>query len=132
MADERIPSEQEVFAFILKKIESVPHLEALVLLWESRPKIWSATDLAARLYVDSDTARKLLQDLHRESLISTVADPVGQYSCQSADDKLDGMMSAVSETYRRETIRISTMLHSKGSSALRDFARAFRFKRDPK
>jgi len=36
----------------------------------------------------------------------------------------------VDETYRREVVRVSTLIHSKPSSPVRDFARAFRFTKE--
>jgi hypothetical protein len=36
----------------------------------------------------------------------------------------------VDATYRRELVRISSMIHSKPSPAVRQFARAFRLKKD--
>jgi hypothetical protein len=60
-----VPEESEVFQFILDRIDSVPHLEALLLLWNSRPTKWSSKELVARLYVETEVARKLLVDLSR-------------------------------------------------------------------
>ena len=127
---ERGPEEKEVFAFILEKVESVPHLEALLLLWNTRPKAWSEADLARRLYVDGDAARRLLQDLVREGLISSTPDGVETYSYRSESQAEDSMIEAVDRTYRRQIVRVSTMIHSKGSTAVRDFARAFRFTKE--
>ena len=31
------PTDDEVFAFIAEKIDTVPHIEALLLLWKTRP-----------------------------------------------------------------------------------------------
>ena len=36
---EKEQSGNEVYEFILDQIESVPHLEALLLLWNSRPQL---------------------------------------------------------------------------------------------
>ena len=39
------------YRFIHEHIDSVPHLEALILLWNSRPVGWTCDELASRLYV---------------------------------------------------------------------------------
>ena len=44
----------DVYEYILEKIDSVPHLEAVILLWNSRPVGWTADELASRLYVPSE------------------------------------------------------------------------------
>src|SRR5690242_14919188 len=59
MTQEMAESDQEqrrVDEFILEKIDSVSHLEALLLLWNSRPKQWSPDEIASRLYVDTKIA----------------------------------------------------------------------------
>ena len=49
-----------VYEFIYHNIDSVPHLEALVLLWNSRPVWWTCEELASRLYIPSDQVAHLL------------------------------------------------------------------------
>jgi predicted ArsR family transcriptional regulator len=122
--------EPEVYRFIADKIDSVPHLEALLLLWNSRPSKWSAEDLAKRLYTERDAARALLQDLTREDLVVTFPGPAEQYYYDSKSPERDRIIELVDATYRKQVVRISTMIHSKASSAVRDFARAFRFKKE--
>ena len=58
--------ESEVYRFILEHIESVPHLEALTLLWNGRPQPWTVENLAQRLYVSEEMVESLLQDLKLE------------------------------------------------------------------
>lgn len=43
-------TEEEVFRFILDEIDTVPHLEALLLLWNSRPKQRAEEELSERLF----------------------------------------------------------------------------------
>jgi len=40
------------------------------------------------------------------------------------------LMEELDRTYRRELVRISRMIHSKASPAVREFARAFKFTKD--
>jgi hypothetical protein len=122
--------EREVYKFIAEKIDSVPHLEALLLLWNSRPAKWSAADLASRLYVDRNVARQLLDDLTREALIVALPGSAEQYFYEPKSDERDRLVGLVDVTYRKQVVRISTMIHSKASSAVRDFARAFRFTKE--
>ena len=41
-------------------------------------------------------------------------------------------MAAVAATYRRQLVGVSSVIHAKGSPALRDFARAFQWKGEKK
>lgn len=123
-------SEDKVYAFVLDQIETVPHLEALLLLWNSRPQPWTVENLSKRLYVSTEIVDVLLDDLVRRGLIVRVQGPPTGYRYESASIAQDQLFSTLDLTYRRETVRISTMIHSKPSSSVREFARAFRFRKE--
>jgi predicted ArsR family transcriptional regulator len=116
--------------FIYEKIDSVPHLEALLLLWNSRPQPWQVSNLAKRLYVDPAAARGLLQDLARRELIEAVGDPPDSFSYTTGSVERDQLIAAVDATYRREVVRISTLIHTKPSASVQAFARAFRLTKE--
>lgn len=122
--------DNEIYQFIFEQIESVPHLEALLLLWNSRPQPWTIENLARRLYVRTDLVEALLKDLFRRHLIALEPGPPEGYRYNSESTDQDQLVAAVDSTYRREVVRISTMIHSKPSLSVREFARAFRFTRE--
>lgn len=122
--------DSEVFRFIREEIDSVPELEALLLLWSSSPTGWSGRELAQRLYVNPEVANKLLADLARKKLIAPMPGAQGSYRYDSSSEEQNRLMGGVDATYRQEIVRISTMIHAKPSPAVRDFARAFRFTKE--
>jgi len=115
--------------FIIEQIDSVPHLEGLLLLWNARPQSRSVHDMAKALYVPVDVAERVLSDLSARDLIVRVPDPPDSY-CYNSNSERDTLLREVDSTYRTQLIRISGLIHSKASVAVRDFARAFRFKKD--
>lgn len=117
---------REIDQFILDEIDSVPHLEALLLLWNRRPKQWQLDEMAAALYIHPDHALPIMQDLTRRGFASFES---GNYSYRHTPERSD-LIGKVDRMYRREVVRISTMIHSKPSASVRAFARAFRFKKD--
>jgi predicted ArsR family transcriptional regulator len=127
---EEEPVRRAVDQFIADEIDTVPHLEALLMLWNSRPKQWPVADVAKALYIPEDEARKILQELTRRGLISQVTGQSESYSYQPESEEKDALLGALDAIYRRQVVRISTMIHSKASAAVRDFARAFRFTKD--
>jgi hypothetical protein len=129
MPGEPFDSEQ-IDRFILDEIDSVPQLEALLLIWNNRPKEWSIEDMARALYVSNDGAQAILKDLVSRRHIVEVSGSRGQYALLVESPEKLAMLAALDRTYRRELVRISTMIHSKASRAVRDFARAFRFTKD--
>ena len=58
---EQSPFSGEVDRFIAEQIDTVPHLEALLLLWNSRPKAWTVPEMAHALYVPSELAENILR-----------------------------------------------------------------------
>jgi predicted ArsR family transcriptional regulator len=124
------PIDNEVYSFVVEQIDSVPHLEALLLLWNSRPQPWTIENLAQRLYISKDIVRGLLEDLIRQRMIVLVPGSSPGYRYSSESTEKDQLMANVDNTYKREVVRISTMIHSKPSASLRDFAKAFRFTKE--
>jgi hypothetical protein len=124
--EEKNPLRFDVDRFILDEIDSVPHLEALLLLWNTRPRRWANEELARSLYIPTDRTRQIIRDLQQRDLIVCESDS----SFYSASEARDQLIAAVDHTWRRELVRLSNMIHSKASPAVREFARAFRFKKD--
>lgn len=120
------PANLQVDDFILREIESVPHLEALLLLFNSRPRQWSGEELARALYIPKESAQEIVEDLKQRGLLKEES---GAYS-YNTDSIHNGLIQQVDRTYRRELLRVSKMIHAKAPSSVREFARAFRFKKD--
>lgn len=117
---------EEVDRFILEEIDSVPHLEALLLLWKRQPNQWSLQDMADALYIAPEAAESILLDLKQRGFAKLQS---GRYSFHATGQRNE-LIAKVDATYRRELVRISTMIHAKPSAAVRAFARAFRFTKD--
>jgi hypothetical protein len=120
----------QVDRFILAEIDSVPHLEALLLLFNSRPKIWSIDEMGQALYVRNEVASKILESLVQRSLIAASPNILERFFYSQDEENRNQLLQDVDAVYRKEVVRISSMIHSKASAGLRDFARAFRIKKD--
>jgi hypothetical protein len=128
MADHSLT--REVDRFVLNQIESVPHLEALLLVWTQRPKSWKTEEIAKALYVPDELAGDILRDLCQRGLLRESRDAASTYEYNSGSQEQDDLVAAVNSVYRKELVRISRMIHAKAPSALREFARAFRITKD--
>jgi predicted ArsR family transcriptional regulator len=120
----------QVDRFVIEQIDSVPHLEALLLLFNSRPKTWSADEMAKSLYVRNEVAAKILDGLAQSNLIAVISGAPGSFFYNPDDESKNRLLEDVDAVYRKEVVRISSMIHSKAPAGLRDFARAFRIKKD--
>lgn len=122
-------TEDEVLRFIFENIDTVPHLEALLLMWQNSATAWSTETLAARLYVTPNQATTILEDLSRRGFVLPDHEG-GPFRFAPDWDAQRGLMPLLSETYRRNLVGITRMIHSKGSASVREFARAFQIKKD--
>lgn len=119
---------ETVLRFISERIDTVPQLEALLLLWQEPGKSWTAEEIARRVYVSPETARQILRSLQARQLATDEDGPCYRYS--AAWDGSGTLMAEVASTYRRHLVRIATFIHSGASASVRDFARAFDFKKE--
>jgi len=117
---------RQVDQFILDEIDSVPHLEALLLFWKRRPHGWSVEEMAHSLYISVETTHTILQDLRQRGMVTVEEE---RYSFDP-NFRQGSLMEELDRTYKRELVRISRMIHSKASPAVREFARAFKFTKD--
>jgi hypothetical protein len=120
---------QSVDQFIVEQIESVPHLEALLLLWKAWPRSWSLLEMTKSLYLAAGVTQDILDDLTRRGLLAKSGTGTNEWQYASEPDR-DLLINQVDKTYRAELIRISRLIHSKRSTPIQEFARAFRFKKD--
>lgn len=123
-------SSQHAEEFIQAVIDSVPHLETLLLLWTTRPRTWSAPDVAGKVYIETPRARDILDSLTRRGLLAGDERQTDCFHYASVSGEQDQLMHAVEQLYKTELIRITRMIHSKAAPALRDFAQAFRLKKE--
>lgn len=120
---------ERVWRFIADNIDTVPQLEALLLLCENKDQAWTLHQVAARIYVSEQAAREILRTLQQRSLVSTDG-AATVYRCAPATGSPDGLIDEVAMAYRRHIVPIATFIHSKAPASVREFARAFDFKKD--
>jgi DNA-binding IclR family transcriptional regulator len=127
MTSPEIPA--RVLQFLAERIDTVPQLEALLLLWENPQREWSEEELAARIYVSRPVAATIMQALQRQQLVTT--EPVStRYRYNPQWDPSGEVMPEVAAAYSRHLVQLATFIHSRASTAVREFARAFDLKKD--
>lgn len=125
---QRADISDDVLDFIARRIDSVPHLEALLLFWEDSAATWTEEEVSKRVYVSPEHSRVILQDLARHGLISASTEHANRYRYEPGWDEAQ-VMPKVAATYRRHLVRVAGLIHTKASSgAVQEFARAFKFK----
>jgi hypothetical protein len=121
---------EDVLRFIAERIDTVPQLEALLLVWENQPRAWECEEIAARIYVRRDVCGDIVQALQRRDLLTIESSTPPRYRYNKAWDESGQLMAQVASAYRTHLVPITTLIHSKAPSSVREFARAFDFKKE--
>lgn len=124
MPDEMVPL--ELRAFLLRHLDSIGQLEALLLLHRERHRAWNAGEVARRLYTSEADATGILAHLAADGLI--VAGDDGFRYCPASVEEADAV-EKLAVTYARHLIAVTNIIHAK-PRRVREFANAFKFKKD--
>ena len=124
MADELVPD--DVREFILQYIDSITELEALLLLRANPDERWDLAGTTGRLYTDESEVEAVLSRLCAAGLLDCQED-VYRYAPQREEVRV--LVDRVAAVYARHLIPVTNMIHAK-ERRIRDFADAFRFRRD--
>lgn len=124
MAGDVVPA--ELRDFVLRYIDSIGQLEALLIVRAAPETVWSAETLAPRLYTTTDEALGFLRRLAEDGFLA--ADGGGfRFACASADLERD--LEQLATFYSTHLIPITNLIHSK-PRRIREFADAFKLKKD--
>jgi hypothetical protein len=120
---------ERVLRFLAENIDSVPQLEALLLLSEHAGETWNAEQVATRIYVRNDKAESILSALHRRRLIERLEETPESYRFTAVDDARR-LVAEVNASYRANVVVLTRFIHENASASVREFARAFDLKKD--
>jgi hypothetical protein len=125
-----LPNRAQIDRFIVDEIDTVPQLEALLLIWRNRPRQWSSDEIARSLYVSPEVAASEINHLVHQGLLSQSADLPDHYVLDMETEGRQELLASLEEMHRHELVRISNLIHAKAPRSMRDFANAFRFKKE--
>ena len=124
MADSYVPD--VVREFIIKRIDSIAQIEALLLIRSSPQAEWSAAQIAARLYVSEAEAADALDRLCAVDLLRSLD---GKYRLDGIPPQHAALIEQLLAVYTQHLIPVTDIVHSK-SRRIGSFADAFRFRKD--
>lgn len=119
------PLSPRIKRFILTSIDSVPHLEAVLLLRGNVNADWDVKAISQRLFIGEKRAAKILDDLVRAGFVTLKANAL--YSFEPASDKLRELVGELSALYSTNLIEITNLIHSNTSKQAQKFGDAFRW-----
>jgi hypothetical protein len=124
MAESIIPD--DLGEFILRHIDTVAELEALLLLRGNPEVEWSAGETSKRLYIDEAAAAATLERLCAAGLLGHNA---GRYRYHGLPEDTARMVDRLADAYARHLVPVTNLIHRKPRQ-IRAFADAFRLKKD--
>jgi hypothetical protein len=114
----------DVQRFILEKIDSIGHLECLMLLRGSPDNWWEEDRIAERLYISVKDCQLIATGLHTAGLLLREDNGHRYRYCPSRGD-LREMVDRLAYYYARHVVPISNLVHSRPRSRIEEFSRAF-------
>lgn len=140
MAEQDLPT--EVRELIRWNIESIDHMEMLLLLHRSAPRAWSLDELAHELHLPARTTAQCMESLVRGELAvvareaaDSATDPetdpamARYYGYGPATDALSRAVDMLAREYDERPVALVTAVRSRPSVVLQSFADAFRVRR---
>jgi hypothetical protein len=122
------PVPDDVRRFVLDFVDSVPALEALLLMRRQPERQWTVSMMAAALYLEPRDVAPVLAELGARDLCSTRSAPEPTYAWPPPSDKLRAMVDRVAEAYAKHLVPITHLIHSKPRPGVRSFLDAFRLR----
>jgi hypothetical protein len=124
MADDPIP--EDVRDFIIRHIDSIAQLEALLLLRASPAERWSSEAISARLYVDETQAAAIITRLNADGFLT--GDGI-TFHYAASGTSVDATVAKLAAFYSKHLIPVTNLIHGK-PSRIREFASAFKLRKD--
>ena len=127
----QIPVPQDLRRFILTTVESVPYLEAMLLLRRESELPWDTRRLADRLFIGEKKAEGLLQALLAVGLLVLAEEPKSAYRYRPAAPELAAMVDRLAEFYASSLVEVTNLIHVTHDRSAEKFADAFIWRRKP-
>ncbi len=123
------PIPDDVAELLLNRIESIGHLEALLLLRRSPNVEWTSVALTQRLYIAEADAAALLARLATDGFLLTGGAKPVIYQYRAHSGELAGLVDRIAELYKTHLIPITNLIHNKPRMRIQRFADAFKLKK---
>lgn len=121
----------EVRRFIAGNLSSVAQLEMLLLLREQREREWTVEEVSHDLYGAAAGMVDPLNDLVSKGLAYVTHAPEPRFRYRpDHGGPLDDVVARVADTYKQRRVAVITLIHSRPADLARNFAEAFRFRKN--
>jgi hypothetical protein len=124
MAEDPVPD--EIKQFILRHIDSIGQLEALLLLRGKPDEAWNVGAVARRLYIHEQEAAPILSRLTKRGFLVADASEPTAYKYQPESVELRQMIDRLADIYSKHLVPVTNLIHNKPRTRIQEFADAFK------
>jgi len=118
---------QDIQRFILSSIDSVPQLEAILLLRSNPNKDWDAKSMSQQLFLTEKRAEEILVNLSDIGLAEATEE--GAYHYHPSTEMRE-IFNRIADCYAKNLIDVTNLIHSKTNRNAQDFGDAFRWRKE--
>ena len=126
MANSRLPL--DVKTFLTESIDSVSHLEVLLMFYNNKDREYSPAEVAKEMRSNEHSAHNQLKQLTSKGLFATVDEHKFRY--WPVTPELDDRVRKLAQFYNEMPVAVVTAIYEKPKEILKDFSDAFKFKKD--
>lgn len=118
------PFSDAVRRFVLTSIPTVPHIETLLLLWREPDVEWTAEEIARRVFIPTQQAAAVAEELCSAELFACHGDPL-RYRSRREPAALVALLGELDRAYTFHLRPITELIHSNVDRKAARFAQAF-------
>jgi hypothetical protein len=120
----------QVQDFIMRYMDSVEEMEILFLLLKSKDKWWNSPSVYHEIRSSPASVTQRLEGLVGKGLVVRKVEGENLFQYGPATAELDNSVEALASAYSERLIRVLECLYSKPLNSLKNFADAFRIRKD--
>lgn len=122
--------DNELREFIQQYISSVGQLDVLLLLRAEPDREWTVEEVTERLRTSESAAILHLQELQARGLVLVSQEGQASFRFRPVSDWQRKMVEQLADCYGKYRVAVTSVIHSKPSSALQWFSDSFRLRED--
>ena len=119
-----------VLAFVADHVRSLDELQVLLAVVQAPDRWWDATSAGRELGIAATAAQRALDALAGRNLLDIRITGDVRYQFRPGTDALRAAALATEDTYRTNPLGVVQLVAQTSRRGLRDFADAFRIRRD--
>lgn len=120
----------DVQQLLKEQIRSIEQLEILLLLRDQPEKRWTTPEVYQTVRSSERSVSQTLEELFKRGMVTRIEGPEPEFQYAPQKSQLAETINALAHLYAERRVRIVEAIYSERTSAVDEFAKAFRFRKD--